>query len=506
MGSHGPTLRIHVLAVAKQSSPRASRWYTTTVESQAALPSIAPRPHIDIKRIRQDPDFYSQNCINRNYKPLADSPFKIVKLFDQWRELQEEGRSLRQRNNTIRTQLSHAKTFSGIDPEETPVRRNDEDALQEARDLKQEISKIEEQEDLLNTEMEDLAATMPNSISQETPIGDDPKVLRTNHLHLEQDRSPSSLKDHVHIGRELDLLDFAGAAMTTGWGWYYLKNEAVLLEQALIQYALSVGMRRGFTVVSPPSMVYSHITSACGFRPRDQNGESQVYKIQKAEKDVDKDRPELSMAGTAEIPFAGMKANAIFEESELPLKVIGSSRCYRAEAGARGIETKGLYRVHEFTKVEMFAWTSPDDSADKLFLEMTGAQEDILQGLGLGYRVLEMPSTDLGASASRKVDIEAFFPSRMERSGGWGEVTSTSNCTDYQTRRLGTRVRRAEGQKHKIDFPYTVNGTALAVPRIIAALLENGWDEDEGYVAVPKVLWPWMHGVESIKKRRGFAA
>ena len=491
------------MAVAKQKS---SRRYTTAAESHAALPSIAPRPHIDIKRIRQDPDLYSRNCINRNYKSLADSPFKIVKLFDQWRTLQEEGRSLRQRSNKIRTQLSHAKTFSGIDPGDTPVSRNDQDVLREARDLKQQISKIEEQEDRLNTDMEDLASTLPNSTSDKTPIGDEPKVLRTSHFHLEQDRSLSYLRDHVHIGRELDLLDFAGAATTTGWGWYYLKNEAVLLEQALVQYALSMGMQRGFTVISPPSMVYSHIASACGFRPRDQNGESQIYKIQKAEKDMDKDRPELSLAGTAEIPFAGTKANTTFEEVELPLKIIGSSRCYRAEAGARGIETKGLYRVHEFTKVEMFGWTLPDESADELFLAMIGMQEDILQGLGLGYRVLEMPSTDLGASASRKVDIEAFFPSRFERSGGWGEVTSTSSCTDYQTRRLGTRVRRAEGQKHRIDFPHTVNGTALAVPRTIAALLENGWNEDDGCVAVPKVLWPWMHGVESIKKRRGFAA
>jgi seryl-tRNA synthetase len=201
----------------------------------------------------------------------------------------------------------------------------------------------------------------------------------------------------------------------------------------------------------------------------------------------------MCLAGTSEISLAGMKANTAIDREELPMKRVAVSRCYRAEAGARGADTKGLYRVHEFTKVEMFAWTSPDqDEAQEIYDEMLDIQTEILQSLGLHCRVLEMPTTDLGASATRKVDMEAWFPSRQSINDGWGELTSASMCTDYQTRRLATRTR-VDG---KISFPWTSNGTALAVPRVIAALLENGWDEETGTVAIPEVLRPWMDGLE----------
>jgi seryl-tRNA synthetase len=272
------------------------------------------------------------------------------------------------------------------------------------------------------------------------------------------------------------------------------------LEQALVQYALSVARRYGWGMVSPPSMVYSHIAAACGFQPRDQNGEQQIYNVQQNSDDAGR-KPELSLAGTAEIPLAGMKANTTLEEAELPLKRVGVSRCFRAEAGARGADTKGLYRVHEFTKVEMFAWTSNyGEASTAVFDEIVSIQIEILQSLGLHCRILEMPSTDLGASATRKRDIEAFFPSRRLKDDGWGEVTSVSTCSDYQTRRLATKVdlRTLGG---KLAFPYTVNGTALAVPRVLAAILENGWDEQKMEVRIPEVLWPWMNGLEVIKHK-----
>jgi seryl-tRNA synthetase len=196
-----------------------------------------------------------------------------------------------------------------------------------------------------------------------------------------------------------------------------------------------------------------------------------------------------------------MKANTTLEEADLPMKRVGVSRCYRAEAGARGVDTKGLYRVHEFTKVEMFAWTLPSTAAStEVFHEMVSIQTEILESLGLHCRILEMPTADLGASAARKRDIEAFFPSRREKDNGWGEVTSASTCTDYQARRLATRLdMRSLGGK--IAFPYTVNGTAVAVPRVLAAILENGWDEWKTEVNVPEVLWPWMDGVKIIRAK-----
>ena len=481
---------------------RRFRFFTTSSSRSEALPSIAPRPSINIKHIRQNPELYSQNCIDRNYTPQKDSPYRIVRLFDEWQALQKSGRGLREDNNYIRTKLSHAKTFSGRDSKDEPQDR--ESLLDEARQLKQKIGEIAAREERLSDEIEELAAELPNLTSKETPNGDQPRVVGYINDHPEP--SPSSFdrtwRNHVHIGTEFDLLDFAGAATTSGWGWYYLKNEGALLEQALVQYALNVAMKHGFTVVSPPSMIYSHIAAACGFRPRDQSGEQQVYTIQQSEKYQGTGKPDLSLAGTAEIPFASMKANAIIDEADLPLRIVGSSRCYRAEAGARGVDTKGLYRVHEFTKVEMFGWTLKDQETD-LFNSMLAIQTEILQNLGLHCRVLEMPSSDLGASAVRKQDIEAFFPSRREKDEGWGEVTSASICTDYQTRRLATRVRFEKTREEGVTgFPHTVNGTAMAVPRVLAALLENGWDQKGMCVRIPEVLWPWMHGMSVVGKRR----
>jgi len=478
------------------------RHFSVSQFRRAPRPSTAPKPAIDIKHIRQNPQLHSQNSLDRNYKSQSDNPLKIIELFNEWKALQQSSRKLRERNNHLRTQLSHTKTFSGRDIADGTPPQDKKSVLEEAQVLKQQISEIEAKEGELNAAIEGLAIELPNLTSEETPIGSEPKVIGYINEPPEPNTAPSDSmwRSHVHIGNELDILDFSAAGVTSGWGWYYLKNEAALLEQALVQYALQVAMKNGFSVVSPPSMVYSHISSACGFRPRDQGGEQQVYSIQQSPQDQQRGKPELSLAGTAEIPFASMKADTDMEEAALPLRIVGASRSYRAEAGGRGVETKGLYRVHEFTKVEMFVWTLPDSSSTTLFDTMVSIQTEILESLGLHCRILEQPSTDLGASAVRKQDIEAYFPSRRGRDGGWGEVTSTSICTDYQTRRLATRVRSAaEG---KMLFPHTLNGTALAVPRVLAALLENGWDEKEQTVRIPKVLWPFMHGAEVISKKR----
>ncbi|KAL9039743.1 MAG: hypothetical protein Q9214_004753 [Letrouitia sp. 1 TL-2023] len=469
------------------------------------LPSVAPRPTLNIKHVRENPELYRQTCIDRNYRAQKDNPFKIIELFESWKELQKHGRRLRERNNEIRTKLSHARTFSGRDAEkENEEPETIDSLLEEAKKLKAKITEIEIREGQFTREIECLAADLPNLTSQETPPGNEARVVGYINEHLQpnlfsQDRA---WRSHVHLGNEFDLLDFTGAATTTGWGWYYLKNEAALLEQALVQYALSVAMNYGFSIVSPPSIVYSHIAGACGFQPRDQGDEQQSYILQQSEKNQGAGNPQLSLAGTAEVPFASMRANVIMEEKNLPLLVAGSSRCYRAEAGSRGVDTKGLYRVHEFTKVELFAWTRKEDE-NSIFQRMLNIQKEILRSLGLRCRILEMPSVDLGASAVRKQDIEAFFPSRMEKDNGWGEVTSTSICTDYQTRRLATRVKIAPpNMQSRLDFPSTVNGTALAVPRVIAALLENGWNEKEMSISIPEILGPWMNGINAIKKHR----
>mgnify|MGYP001162044938 CR=1 FL=1 len=467
-------------------------------------PTTAPKPVIDLKHIRQNPELYAQNCLDRNYKAAATYPARINELFAQWQVKQREGRGLRERGNLLRRQL--ADPNSSIDDGNGDNANGlkgmtREQLLEEARKIKADLAAIEDAESSLADEMQCLALAIPNLTSKHTPVGDEPRVLRFINDHPEPGPDPSDRvwKSHAHIGAELGILDFTGAATASGWGWYYLLDEAAQLEQALVSYALTAATRAGWRQVSPPSMVYSHIASACGFQPRDQNGETQIYAIAQSAEDAARGKPEWCMAGTAEIPLAGMKADTTIDEAFLPLKRVAASRCYRAEAGARGSETKGLYRVHEFTKVELFAWTHPDEGlTEEVFNEMIDLQTEILQSLGLHCRVLEMPTTDLGASATRKIDIEAFFPSRRERNDGWGEVTSASICTDYQTRRLATRLKTASG---KLVYPWTVNGTALAVPRVLAAILENGWNEEEKSVTIPEVLRPWMEGREKIGPR-----
>ena len=476
--------------------------------ADAKRPPSAPKPIIDIKHIRQNPELYERNCLERNYQRQAGHPARIVELHARWQDLQREGRGLRQRSNLLRRHLANPATSSDDQDMEDIREMSIESVKEEARRLKGELAGIEKGEAEAVTEMEALALEIPNLTSDETPRGKEPELLSYINepppAEVANAADDDMWRSHVHIASELGIVDFAAAATASGWGWYYLVGEGAELEQALVQYALACVTRHGWTQVSPPTMVYSHIGAACGFQPRDQNGEQQVYAIAQPARDAARGVPEMCLAATSEISLAAMKAGAAIDARDLPMRRVAASRCFRAEAGARGADTKGLYRVHEFTKVEMFAWTAPDAAAaDEVFDEVLDIQTEILSSLGLPSRILAMPPGDLGASATRKVDMEAWFPSRRHhdaRGGGWGEVSSASQCADYQARRLLTRTR-APGSG-AVGFPWTLNGTALAVPRVMAALLENGWDEARGTVRLPEVLRPWMDGREVIGGHR----
>lgn len=393
----------------------------------------------------------------------------------------------------------------------------------EAQRIKDESQTKNARINVCTDEIHRLALSLPNLSSRETPVGDDPRLI--GYINFDPNNPPAwattdaknqHQRNHVTLGTNLGLLDFPSASTTSGWGWYYLTNDGAMLEQALIHYALRLARNRGWKVISPPSIVYSYIAEACGFQPRDQHNEQQIWALERGSSEREKERlkPQRSLAGTAEIPLAGMLAGREVEGGELPIRVVAASRCYRAEAGARGVGTKGLYRVHEFTKVELFGWADADadtnvnegggggkSTSDILFSELIDLQREILTSLNLPCRILEMPTADLGASATRKCDIETLFPSRL--TGGnldsaWGEITSASICTDYQSRRLGTRVRGGGPGRKESRFPHTVNGTAIAIPRVLAAIIENGWDEGVGGIVVPEVLRMWM-GKDVIK-------
>jgi seryl-tRNA synthetase len=482
------------------------------VDAHVQPPPTAPKPSVNIKAIRAAPDYHIQNCLNRNYAPLSTYPTQIVELYDEWSNLQKALRSDRERHNAISMQLRKA------------AKEEKDELVKEAQALKSTIGSVEEKEKELERTMRQLASALPNETHPDTPIGTEPKLLGYINEHLAPGKidPEKEVKSHVQIGSDLKLMDFADAGVVSGWGWYYLLNEGVMLEQALVNYALSLARSKGWSLVSPPNIVYTHMSAACGFQPRDHHGEQQSYLVNDGRH---------VLAGTAEIPLAGMNANKTLSMDDFPQKVVGVGRAYRAEAGARGVDSKGLYRVHEFTKVELFAWAPPApeqkeakdgeedisastsnaftsaeggqaQSAEDIFNEMLGLQKEFLTSLGLHARILEMPSTDLGASASRKIDIEAFMPSRAKKDP-WGEVSSLSNCTDYQSRRLNTRLKLEGGSGKKTTFPYTLNGTACAVPRVMIAILENGWDEKREVVVIPEVLRPFMGGMEFIGRSDG---
>jgi seryl-tRNA synthetase len=283
-------------------------------------------------------------------------------------------------------------------------------------------------------------------------------------------------RDHVDLGAALDLFDFEAGATVAGHGFYFLKNDAVLLELALQRYAIDLLQREGFTVMTTPDLARDTILEGTGFMPR--GPETQIYSITGSD---------LSLVATAEITLGGAFHERIFEADELPLKLCGISHCFRTEAGAHGRATRGLYRVHQFTKVEMFAFTTPEQSAamHDMLLDL---ECRLFDGLAIPYRVIDTASGDLGGPAYRKFDLEAWMPGRGA-AGEWGEVTSTSNCTDYQSRRLALRYRRP-GEKGT-QFVHTLNGTAVAISRAIIAILENHQTAD-GSVNVPEPLVAWM--------------
>jgi seryl-tRNA synthetase len=277
----------------------------------------------------------------------------------------------------------------------------------------------------------------------------------------------------------LDLVDFEAGASVAGQKFYFLKNDAVLLELALVQYAMQTLIAAGYVPIITPDVARVEVLEGIGFIPRDPDPEKrQIYSI------ADSD---LCLIATAEITLGGMRRDHVFDELDLPKKYVGLSHCFRTEAGAPGRDTRGLYRVHQFTKVEMFAFTAPDQS-ESVHQELLHIEEQIFQGLGLPYQVIDTCTGDLGGPAYRKFDLEAWMPGRGQ-GGEYGEVTSTSNCTDYQARRLNVRYK-VPGQKGT-RFVHTLNGTAVAVTRAMLAIVEN-YQQPDGSVTVPEVLRPWV--------------
>ncbi len=351
--------------------------------------------------------------------------------------------------------------------------------IAEGKRLREEAAGGEKQLKEIQEQLHAALLTIPNMTHPDAPVGTTAEDNKIIHRWGEPRKFDFAAKDHVALAEALQLVDFEAGAAVAGQKFYYLKNEAVLLELALVQYAMRTLIGEGYTPIITPDVARVEVLEGIGFIPRDPDPEKrQIYSLS----DTD-----LCLIATAEITLGGMHRDHIFDELDLPKKYVGLSHCFRTEAGAPGRDTRGLYRVHQFTKVEMFVFCTPDQS-EPHHRELLEIEEKIFQGLGLPYHVIDTCTGDLGGPAYRKYDLEAWMPGRGE-SGEYGEVTSTSNCTDYQARRLNIRYKTHKQKGTR--FVHTLNGTAVAVTRALLAILENNQQSD-GSVIVPEVLRPWV--------------
>ncbi len=346
--------------------------------------------------------------------------------------------------------------------------------IETGRQLRADKDAAQKAHDELDVTILDLIRHIPNLTHPDAPVGGEDDAVEVARGKTPIRSLDFVAKDHLELGQLHDLFDFEAGARVAGAGFYFLKNAAVQLDLALQHFAISFLVSRGFTPVTTPDLALTEILHGTGFMPR--GPETQIYSIEHSD---------LNLVATAEITLGGMMAGQVLEAETLPLRLCGLSHCFRTEAGAAGRASKGLYRVHQFTKVEMFAFTTPEQS-DAVHEEMRLLECEFFDQLGVPYRVIDTATGDLGGPAYRKYDLEAWMPGRGD-AGEWGEVTSTSNCTDYQARRLNVRSKQA-GQKGT-QFVHTLNGTAVATGRAMIAIMEN-YQNADGSITVPEVLRP----------------
>ncbi len=419
---------------------------------------------LDYKFIKDNLEAVKENIKNRNMVADADI---VVKLYDERTALTTELQNLQQKRNA-----NAASMKQKLDPETR------QKYIEEGKNLKDQISSLEAHLNEIETQLDEAARQIPNMCNPAVPIG----KLDTENLEIKKVGTPRKFdfkpKDHVQLGESLDIIDFDRGTKVSGPKFYYLKNEAVFLEQALIMYALNILRKHNFTTFITPDVAKEEVLKGIGFNPR--GNESNVYAIEEEG---------TCLVATAEITLGGFHSGEILDKASLPLFYSGLSHCFRREAGASGHFSKGLYRVHQFDKVEMFVYCLPEQS-DEIHEKLRMIEEEIFEGLGIPFHVVDTCTGDLGAPAYRKWDLEAWMPGRADENhpdGDYGEVTSTSNCTDYQARRLNVKYHDDDG---KNKYVHMLNGTAIAVGRAMLAILEN-YQNADGSVTIPEVLVPF---------------
>ena len=409
---------------------------------------------LDIKFIRENPEKVQDSADKKGYRVSIKD---LLMADERRRELQQQVDSLRERRNAVASQMKGG--------------RPSPDLIAEGKSIKEDLMDLEVKFNEVDADYQAQLNGIPNVIFDDVPEGGEEDSVEIKAWGEKK----SGATDHLDYATSRDWVDFERGAKVAGAKFYYLKGDLALLENAIIQFALNKLVAKGLTFMTVPNMVNQRTMTGTGFAPRTSD-QSDEYSIE---------GEDLSLIATAEIPLTGYHADEIIDEDKLPLMYAGLSPCYRKEAGASGKHTRGLFRVHQFNKLEMYAFALPEKSQE-IHQQILDIEEEIWQELGIAYRIINIAAGDLGAPAAKKYDIEYWSPVDEN----YRELTSCSNCTDFQARNLNIRVRRKDGT---IDVLHTLNGTAVSLARSLVVILEN-YQNSDGTLAVPEVLRPYMGG------------
>lgn len=413
---------------------------------------------LDIKFIRDNAGKVQESANNKGYQVSIG---RLIERDDERRELQKQVEELRCQRNEIA-----AKMKGG---------RPDQALIDQGKQIKVELA---ERESYLKSAEEDCAkmlASVPNITLDDVPLGGEEDSVEVRRWGEQR----TGAIDHLDFALKRDWVDFERGAKVAGAKFYYLKGDLALLENAITQFALNFLVERGFNYMTVPHMVNSRTAAGAGFAPKGESSDDQYFV----------EGEDLTLIGTAEMPLTGYHTGEIIEEDKMPLLYAGYSPCYRKEAGTYGKHARGLFRVHQFNKLEMYIFCTPEQSAE-MHEKILALEEELWQAIGVPYHVVNIAAGDLGAPAAKKYDIEYWSPVDAK----YRELTSCSNCTDFQTRSLNIRIKRQDGS---LEAAHSLNGTAVSLARSLVVVLEN-FQNPDGTLTVPEVLRPYMGGRETI--------
>ncbi len=413
---------------------------------------------LDINYIRQNQALVEKSSHEKGYDVNIS---EILALDDKRRQVLQKVDSLRQRRNELSSQMKNGQPDPGL--------------IEQAKSIKAELAEEEPKLSAIEKDLNERLKRVPNIIFDDVPLGGEECSVEV----ASWGKKKTEGVDHLDYAESRNWVDFERGAKVAGAKFYYTRGELALLENALLQFGIKKVVEHGFTLMMVPDMVSSKVLEGCGFNPRSSK-QSDEYFIE---------GEDLAMIATAEMPLTGYHMDEIIDEKDLPLCYAGYSACFRKEAGAYGKYTRGLFRVHQFNKLEMYVFCLPEQSPE-MHEKIRTIEEEIWQALEIPYRVINIAAGDLGAPAAKKYDIEYWSPVNQK----YQELTSCSNCTDFQARSLNIRVRRSDGS---IEVLHTLNGTAISLARTMVALIEN-YAERDGKLKVPAVLREYLGGADEI--------